>query len=744
MRVPTFVETEAWLSNHGASFATLLVLVLTNVVVCWWGVWEFTSPHWITKSNVLRYTLPIARGAGRLISFNAAVILVTGSKTLWTLLRKTPLQLMFPIDDVMPKFHRLLALTAIVMGCIVHTIPQIVNYATQALKLGPGVWTYGNGVAGTQLLVTGILLVVVFAVFFVTTLEKIRRTTIGFRLFWICHIVGIVMAFPLLIIHGTMRGHPMTVYFVGVPLGIYVVDVVARRIIFKTKLSGVVSAQAFDDHGEKVTKLVLRREQGEYEFKPGQYAELLIPELARFEWHPFTIASPPSDEGTITFYIKASGRWTTALYELAEKEKLGDADDGRPLKARMRGPFGAPAESFSGYPHVLLVGTGIGVTPLLSIWLSLANDSWKGLVENYDAEDVKIKEAKKHAIEMTPSKYSAPPIEMNEMLKTANMLFTDILSLKQGGVSLVDHRHGAQQRAAILSAWLESLTCNVALFTCTTVLEALVLSLWIGEQWRPTQITQIVATWFVMPVFGLKIALSLVAYGMRYLVSFIFVLEVLIFSGAVASFVLTLDVLINNNDSSTIWYLLTFGVYLVLHVIRIMLIFYATARPASEVTRAREKAKSESLLTAHDSVRAIWVNKSVSGMSWVMNRLAESAGQVPPHYALELYATRSSDDEVMSSSPFRASADESGVTQHELKAGRPRWHEILTAAIDRAHASSPHDGALVGVFYCGMPAVARELQNIAKLVTIQHEHKLAASARPSKCNCRIVVHKENF
>uniref|UniRef100_A0A7S0XKJ8 FAD-binding FR-type domain-containing protein n=2 Tax=Erythrolobus madagascarensis TaxID=708628 RepID=A0A7S0XKJ8_9RHOD len=546
------------------------------------------------------------------------------------------------------------------------------------------------------------------------------------------------MAFPLLIIHGTMRGHPMTVWFICGPLAIYMLDVFLRRIVFKTKRSAIKSAQAFDDNGEKVTKLVLQREPGVFEFKPGQYAEIRIPEISRFEWHPFTIASPPSDVGTITFFIKAAGRWTTALYDLAESESLDGDAGSRVLEAEMRGPFGAPAESFSLYPHVVLVGTGIGVTPLLSIWLSLAKNSWKSCTER-SAKSTKAPSA----LELDSSSSANPSIEGIEILKTANMLFTDILSLKQGGVLLAQERKGAQLRAAVLAAWLESLTSNIILLTCTLVLEALVLSLWIGEQEVATQVTQIIATWLVIPVFGAKIALSLVAYGLRYLTSFIFLLEVLIFMGAVASFYLTLQVLINGDKASTIWYLLTFGVYLVLHIIRIMVIFYATARPSSEIERARDQAKGEKFIDAHESVRAIWVNKSVSGMSWVMNRLAESAEQVAPSYALELYATRSKEDEVKAASPFAAAADENGVTQHELKAGRPKWNEILTSAIERAHASNPQDGALVGVFYCGMPAVARELQNVAKLVTAQHQRKIA-SKRTAPCNCRIVVHKENF
>eukprot|EP00978_Attheya_sp_CCMP212_P009154 scaffold21589_cov56-Attheya_sp.AAC.6 len=277
-----------------------------NVGMFVWGVWEFTPPHWETENDILRITLPIARGAGRLVTWNTALLLLSASKYFWTLVRQTPIQLGFPVDNIMPKYHRIIALTIIVAGCVIHTIPQVVNYATKEIEIKGGnkIWTFGDGFATLQLLITGIALFVIFAVFFVTTLSRVRRTTWGFRIFWACHIFGVYMVLPLLLIHGTSRGYPLTTYFCIGPLCLYIGDSLLRRFLFASMDATVVTEECHSDGGDKVVKLVIHSDT--FTYTAGQYAELKIPQISGNEWHPFTIASASSKQckGEATFYIK--------------------------------------------------------------------------------------------------------------------------------------------------------------------------------------------------------------------------------------------------------------------------------------------------------------------------------------------------------------------------------------------------------------------------------------------------------
>ncbi len=92
-----------------------------------------------------------------------------------------------------------------------------------------------------------------------------------------------------------------------------------------------------------------------------------IPKLARYEWHPFTIANAPNLEGKVVFYIKAAGRWTSALYELFLQDPVKGGD--LPIAyVGVSGSYGASAQAYLAYGHILVIASGLGVTPLLSIW----------------------------------------------------------------------------------------------------------------------------------------------------------------------------------------------------------------------------------------------------------------------------------------------------------------------------------------------------------------------------------------
>ena len=47
----------------------------------------------------------------------------------------------------------------------------------------------------------------------------------------------------------------------------------------------------------QVTHLVIKRPQF-FHFKPGDYVYINIPDIAKYEWHPFTISSAPEQSGT--------------------------------------------------------------------------------------------------------------------------------------------------------------------------------------------------------------------------------------------------------------------------------------------------------------------------------------------------------------------------------------------------------------------------------------------------------------
>ncbi|KAL7690851.1 putative cytochrome b245, heavy chain, ferric reductase transmembrane component-like protein [Plasmopara halstedii] len=127
---------------------------------------------------------------------------------------------------------------------------------------------------------------------------------------------------------------------------------------------------------EELVKLVVKRaapgtspSSPSYDYKPGNFLYLNIPQISKFEWHALTIASSPKSSPTdVTVLIKPLGDWSKSLVQHA-KDSLHD--NVMPLMY-MDGFYGASLELYEDYSTVCLVGGGIGVTPVLAILDDLA------------------------------------------------------------------------------------------------------------------------------------------------------------------------------------------------------------------------------------------------------------------------------------------------------------------------------------------------------------------------------------
>jgi len=74
--------------------------------------------------------------------------------------------------------------------------------------------------------------------------------------------------------------------------------------------------------------------------------------------------------------------------------------------------------------------------------------------------------------------------------------------------------------------------------------------------------------------------------------------------------------------------------------------------------------------------------------------------------------------------------------------GRPNWNHIFLKAISRAHVTN-EEGESVGVFFCGSPAIAKDLVAEARRVTAQHQFAMN-HMNGKRCKCKLIVHSENF
>jgi NADPH oxidase len=119
--------------------------------------------------------------------------------------------------------------------------------------------------------------------------------------------------------------------------------------------------------------LEIRFQKPQLRYQSGQYIYICVPELSRFQWHPFTISSAP-DEGFVSIHIRLVGDWTNALARLLQQRSATGGNYKASLMPEILidGPYGAPAQDLFNYEVAALVSAGIGVTPSAS----LLKDVW--------------------------------------------------------------------------------------------------------------------------------------------------------------------------------------------------------------------------------------------------------------------------------------------------------------------------------------------------------------------------------
>eukprot|EP00123_Amoebidium_parasiticum_P017474 comp23864_c2_seq2/m.41797 comp23864_c2_seq2/g.41797 ORF comp23864_c2_seq2/g.41797 comp23864_c2_seq2/m.41797 type:complete len:329 (-) comp23864_c2_seq2:413-1399(-) len=189
---------------------------------------------------------------------------------------------------------------------------------------------------------------------FLTALPPIRRRL--FETFYFTHFMFISF------IVATLLHKPDDLYvYVLPPLALYVIDR-ALRFQLSWYFSGKVhSVTALPGGVTKVT--VDARWMSHLNYRAGQYVFVYFPEVSSLQWHPFSIATIPTDP-LFSIYIRSQnkGQFTSLVSEKIHKGS----------KIRCEGGYGAPSVPLHLMDSVVLVGGGVGVVPLVSILRELA------------------------------------------------------------------------------------------------------------------------------------------------------------------------------------------------------------------------------------------------------------------------------------------------------------------------------------------------------------------------------------
>uniref|UniRef100_A0A0D2ZUC6 FAD-binding FR-type domain-containing protein n=2 Tax=Brassica oleracea var. oleracea TaxID=109376 RepID=A0A0D2ZUC6_BRAOL len=136
-----------------------------------------------------------------------------------------------------------------------------------------------------------------------------------------------------------------------------------------------------------VLSLYMSKPKG-FKYRSGQYIYVNCSDVSPFQWHPFSITSASGDE-FLSIHIRTLGDWTSQLKCLFSKvcQPPSTSQSGlftadlvqannitRFPRLLIDGPYGAPAQDYRNYDVLLLVGLGIGATPLISILKDVLNN----------------------------------------------------------------------------------------------------------------------------------------------------------------------------------------------------------------------------------------------------------------------------------------------------------------------------------------------------------------------------------
>lgn len=326
----------------------LVVWVAANVAILTHGL--FLRGREGPPVNELMHA---GRALGRCIDLNGALLLVPVMRRLLTWVRSTFLGRALPIDQAI-TFHRIVGHTLVALG-VAHGAALIASY----------VMGHTNPSVERLILfntrgLTGALLIVVIAIMWVFALSIVRRSS-RFELFYFTHLLYVVW-FVLAIVHA-----PSFLLWAGAPLLGFGVERVLR-LTRRAKMTSVIEAQALRSG---VTRLELDPPRG-FSWRPGDYAFLRIPAIAKHEWHPFTISSA-EESGALTFHIRSLGNWTAALRRRVERDEAAGDGAGsatEPMVAYVDGPYGTPSAHIFDSRFAVFIGAGIGVTPFASVLAS--------------------------------------------------------------------------------------------------------------------------------------------------------------------------------------------------------------------------------------------------------------------------------------------------------------------------------------------------------------------------------------
>lgn len=301
----------------------------------------------LSTLNKLGISVYTSRGAGMCLAFLPGLLILTMCRHTFTYISKK-ITILKEIRPVL--LHKIISYT-MVFWSFVHSIAHFVNFynVEKILNLTTTYNLHFKMIGG----VTGH--VMLQCIIFITMTSLIKNK-IKFEYFWYPHHLFLIF-YCAYLFHGTgcfvktneNKCVPYYSSLVSIPFFIlYLIERLAREF----KGEAIIKKITFSND---IIKIYLKKN---IEYFPGQYVLVKCDNVSKIEWHPFTLTSCPSEE-EILICIKCLGDWTMQL-----REKILSKEE---LSIKIDGGFCSPIDKVERYKSIILIASGIGITPFISI-----------------------------------------------------------------------------------------------------------------------------------------------------------------------------------------------------------------------------------------------------------------------------------------------------------------------------------------------------------------------------------------
>ena len=375
--------------NHRVNWIWMFVYVTANLLAFIYAAVKYSLNE--DAQAVFGNCVVVARGCAKCLNLNACLILLPMCRRLVTRTRAIgKLRKLFPFDIIL-EFHMMVG-AAIGFFSAAHVAAHVCDFhrfsvaddedilALFGTKLGetipPGAFARWKLLLQSRAAITGIIMVICITIAYPTIRGRRQR----FNTFWFTHHLFLVMLIALCF-HGTgsLLEPYQSVYWVGIPLTLYL----SSRFYRQTKCAQCEVIDISIKGGNVIGLRLAKPPSWNKHVKSGMYAFINIPKVSVLEFHPFTLTSAPHED-FIEFHFAGVGDWTKSTHALLKEvvnanveEKSKDIPMMKELVVKVEGPVGAASQGFTDYPVLVLVGAGIGITPMISVLKQLVLEPGK-------------------------------------------------------------------------------------------------------------------------------------------------------------------------------------------------------------------------------------------------------------------------------------------------------------------------------------------------------------------------------